>query len=60
MKLISFDLVTKENTTDYETVEKYSLKSTKTKIVPVEKIIEKDFIAELTIEYENNGTVFNF
>lgn len=60
MKLISFDLVTKENTTDYETVEKYSLKSTKTKIVPVEKIIEKDFIAELTIEYENNGTEFNF
>lgn len=59
MKLIHFYLVTKENTTDYETVEKYSLKSTKTKIVPVDKIIEKDFIAELTIEYENNGTESN-
>ena len=57
MKLLDFQLTTKQNTTDYTTVEKYLAKRDKSIIVPVSEIIEKDFLAELYIEYEtaNDG-----
>ncbi|QYN80060.1 hypothetical protein PQD71_gp167 [Kosakonia phage Kc263] len=54
MKLLEFRLATKENTTDYTTVEKYLAKRDKSVIVPVSEIIEKDFLAELRIEYETD------
>jgi len=56
MKLLEFRLATKENTTDYITVEKYLAKRKVSTIVPVSEIIEKDFLAELYIQYESvNG-----
>ena len=54
MKLLEFRLATKENTTDYTTVEKYLDQLGKSIITSASKIIEEDFIAELYVAYEQD------
>lgn len=60
MKLLELRLDTKENTSVYQTAKKYAEEATSVKIVPVAEIVEKDFIAELTVEYEANGEKLKF
>ena len=45
MKLLQFELMTKENTTDYTTVENYLGQLGKSIITSASKIIEEDFVA---------------
>ncbi|KAB3419301.1 hypothetical protein F9Z84_07295 [Escherichia coli] len=54
MKLLQFELMTKENTTDYTTVENYLDQLGKSIITSASKIIEEDFIAELYVAYEQD------
>lgn len=55
MKLLDFQLNVNEHTTDYTTVEKYLAKRNSSMIVPASEIIEKDFLAELYIQYETDA-----
>jgi hypothetical protein len=55
MKLNYFYLVAKDHTNEYTTLELFVRKSTKKKIVPVEEIIRKNMLVELTIKFEKDG-----
>lgn len=55
MKLLDFQLNINEHTTDYTTIEKYLTKRDQSVIVPISEIIEKNFLAELYVEYETDN-----
>lgn len=59
MKLINFYLITKDNTTDYISVEEYVHRSAEEKIIPIEAIVQKDFVAELQIEFMKDDVLSN-
>lgn len=57
MKIIRFEILTKDNTTCYDTVQHHLAKTTYQAMLNKEKAIDLDFLAELKVDYEINGVI---
>lgn len=57
MKIIRFEIISKDNTTFYNTVPQHLDKATYQVILNKEKAINLDFLTELKIDYEIDGDV---